>query len=129
MLISGTSLNHYLYLSLTDHYATVVFTEVEVWYCPVISVNTDGVWIGNQLETAYNYHTPNISVTTARIKSSSVYTSHCLMVASNSRLSPYSGFTNCCGYNCSCQPARTVTRAYWIRDSLRGPYSNFKLCG
>jgi hypothetical protein len=60
------------------------------------SVTVVGVWIGNliywilTLETANNYdslaepHILNISVTTAHIKSSSVFTSHCLVAAFNS---------------------------------------------
>jgi hypothetical protein len=75
-------------------------------YYRTVSMTRDEIWIGNwiywtpTLVTTYNYkgldelHALKITVTTAH-KVFSVITSHCLVVASNGRHFPSSGFLNC----------------------------------
>jgi hypothetical protein len=83
---------------LADHWCS---------YCHVISVNIDGVWIGNQIHwtptqlvTANNYdsltelHIINVSCNYSTNKVFSGFTSRCLVAASNNWRSSSSGFPN-----------------------------------
>jgi hypothetical protein len=75
------------------------------WYCHVISVTIAKVRIGNWIYltlTEYNYKYTAVWVihskehsNFSKYKDFSVFMTHCLVAASNSRHSPSSGFSNC----------------------------------
>jgi hypothetical protein len=85
--------------NLNSHY--VISLHIVTW----LTIN--GVWIGNQicctfvLVTTNNYdsltelHILKITVTTAHMKYFTVFTSRCLVAASNGGRFPFSGFPNC----------------------------------
>jgi hypothetical protein len=86
---------------LMDYVSDDSQEKSQVWnisYCHVYAATIDGVWTGDWTYCTLNttrYYTSQISVGHTRSsKSVVVFYCHCLVVASNGRCSPSSGFQN-----------------------------------
>jgi hypothetical protein len=115
-----------LFFSFTSPYSSfdsVVFAAVVKWpflghwalfwpiaYCHMILVAIDKVWISNQI-----YCTLHKSLGHTRsFQSVTAFTNRCLVVASNGRRSPSSGFPNCPWPQ---RPASHSNSSYWLNCS------------